>query len=166
MFRKSKYLPLFIMALALLLLPVESGAEQSSENNIVLGPAVAQIFDNENVLYSMVEFRHYFRNSSTGMLTSLEVANDICYFALGIFRDRKLISNLYSGFSISPGVISKKGEEELGYILEFRSSIELFYQGENSHRLGLSINHYSNSGLGKTNPGTESIRLMLSFPVY
>jgi hypothetical protein len=165
MYRKSKYLPVFIIALALLFHPVESEARQSAENNIVLGPAVAQIFDNDNVLYIVAEFRHYFNDNGGGVLTSLEIFNDTYYVAVGLFRERRLFDELYCAFGLSPGLVSGEGEKKLGCVVEFRSSIEIFYRFANNHRLGLSVNHYSNSGLGKINPGTESLRLMLSVPI-
>lgn len=48
---------------------------------------------------------------------------------------------------------------DLGHTIEFKSGLEIFYQFNNHHRLGLSANHYSNSRLSKRNPGTESVTM-------
>ena len=54
---------------------------------------------------------------------------------------------------------------DLGHAVEFRSQLEFAYRFDNRSRLGLAISHYSNAGLGSTNPGTETITLYYSLPL-
>jgi len=54
---------------------------------------------------------------------------------------------------------------DLDYALEFRSQVELAYRFDDRSRIGMSVSHYSNASLGKTNPGTESALLYYSMPV-
>lgn len=54
---------------------------------------------------------------------------------------------------------------DLDYALEFRSQMEFAYRFDDRSRIGLAVSHYSNAGLGKTNPGTESAILYYSHPV-
>ncbi|PHS76724.1 MAG: deacylase [Rhodospirillaceae bacterium] len=54
---------------------------------------------------------------------------------------------------------------DLDYALEFRSQVELAYRFDDRSRMGMSVSHYSNASLGKTNPGTESALLYYSMPV-
>lgn len=54
---------------------------------------------------------------------------------------------------------------DLDYPLEFRSQIEFAYRFDDRSRLGLAVSHYSNAGLGTTNPGTESAQITYSIPV-
>lgn len=54
---------------------------------------------------------------------------------------------------------------DLDYPLEFRSQLEAAYRFDDRSRLGISVSHYSNASLGKTNPGTESALLYYSIPV-
>ena len=63
------------------------------------------------------------------------------------------------GLLISTGVgFFDDGELlDLGHTIEFKSGFEVFYELTNLHRIGLAVNHYSNSRLSKRNPGTESI---------
>jgi len=65
-------------------------------------------------------------------------------------------------FSINSGVgFYDHGEYiDLGHTIEFRSGIEFNYAISNKQKIGLTLNHYSNSRLAKRNPGTESIALL------
>ena len=54
---------------------------------------------------------------------------------------------------------------DLDYPLEFRSQLEVAYRFDDRSRLGLAVSHYSNAGLGDTNPGTESAMLYYSIPI-
>jgi len=53
---------------------------------------------------------------------------------------------------------------DLDYPLEFRSQIEFAYRFDDWSRLGLAVSHYSNAGLGDTNPGTEALTVYYSVP--
>lgn len=54
---------------------------------------------------------------------------------------------------------------DLDYALEFRSQLEFAYRFDDRSRLGLAVSHYSNAGLGTTNPGTESALLYYAHPI-
>ena len=55
--------------------------------------------------------------------------------------------------------------KDLGGTIEFRSGIELAYQFQNTHRLGVALNHLSNAGIYSHNPGEENIIVTYSVPV-
>ncbi|MGV6858221.1 MAG: acyloxyacyl hydrolase [bacterium] len=60
----------------------------------------------------------------------------------------------------------RKGEElDLGYILEFRSGIELAYRFHGNFRTGIALYHLSNGGISDQNPGTEVLVLSLCLPL-
>jgi hypothetical protein len=73
-----------------------------------------------------------------------------------------------SGFiltpSFAPGLYTKGTGKDLGHAVEFRSQIEISYQFANQSRLGIALSHMSNAGLGKSNPGEESLVLTYSVP--
>jgi hypothetical protein len=52
----------------------------------------------------------------------------------------------------------------LGSPVEFKTGAEFAYRFDNLARLGLAFDHISNAGLTKTNPGTEQLLVMLSWP--
>ena len=166
MFDRLKYfLAMTVMIIIALSMPVIPN-DIPPVNYLTFGPAVAQIFDSKKVVYGLIEWRRYFDRRTGGLLLCLETGKDDYYLALGVFKDVNLIERFNGSFSLSSGIMPEHGEEKLGHVLEFRTSLELYYQSPDNHRLGVSLNHYSNSGLGNINPGTESLKLMLSFPVY
>lgn len=66
--------------------------------------------------------------------------------------------------SFAPSVWVRGGSKDLGYPIEFRSSIALAYRFDDRSRLGLDLYHLSNAGLDKHNPGTEVLQLVYSLP--
>ncbi len=54
---------------------------------------------------------------------------------------------------------------DLGHTVEFRSQLEIAYRFDDRSRLGVAVSHYSNAGLGDTNPGTESAMVYYSIPM-
>lgn len=68
--------------------------------------------------------------------------------------------------SFAPGIYFKNGGKELGYPLEFRSSIAFAGQFKNRHRAGVQFYHISNASLGFKNPGEESLVLFYSIPIW
>lgn len=65
--------------------------------------------------------------------------------------------------SFGGGVYKHGKGTELGYVMEFRSDIEVSYQLINHSYIGIGIYHFSNGSLSKTNPGLESLLLSYSF---
>ena len=98
---------------------------------------------------------------------------------LGIMANAKKSTYLYGGiyfdlfptdyFVIAPGFsagwYSVGHGKNLGYPLEFRSSIEAGWQFNDQGRLGILFYHISNAGLGRHNPGEESIVLFYDIPI-
>jgi lipid A 3-O-deacylase len=98
---------------------------------------------------------------------------------LGLMANMKMSTYLYGGinfdlfltkhFVIVPGFSAgwyNKGDgKNLGYPIEFRTSVEISLQMEDQSRLGLRFYHLSNAGLGSKNPGSESIVFLYDIPV-
>jgi len=55
--------------------------------------------------------------------------------------------------------------KDLGSTIEFKTGGEFAYRFDDHSRLGLQFDHISNAGIGKRNPGTESLVLFWSFPI-
>jgi lipid A 3-O-deacylase len=53
---------------------------------------------------------------------------------------------------------------QLGSWWEFRSGAELDYRFANAQRLGIAVQHMSNAGLTRKNPGEESVTLIYTVP--
>ncbi len=67
--------------------------------------------------------------------------------------------------SFAPGLYHNGEGKDLGYPIEFRSSIELAYRFDNRSRLGLSLYHLSNASLSNDNQGTEILSLSYAIPL-
>ena len=66
--------------------------------------------------------------------------------------------------SLAIGYYDKGDGLDLGYEVEFRSSIELSYRFDDRSRFGLSFYHLSNASIGDINPGTEVLSVVYSIP--
>lgn len=96
-------------------------------------------------------------------------------FGFGEKRAYYLFADLRRDFYLSPdwiitpsfgaGFFDGRGALNLGYDLEFRSALALFYHFNSRQRLGLSFSHLSNASLSDYNPGTETLSLVFSQPL-
>jgi hypothetical protein len=66
--------------------------------------------------------------------------------------------------SFAPGLYAKGRGKELGRTVEFRSALEVGWRFGNGARLGIELYHLSNASFSRTNPGEESLVLVLSLP--
>jgi len=66
--------------------------------------------------------------------------------------------------AFAPGLYHDGDGKDLGHAVEFRSALELAYRFDNRSRLGVSVYHLSNAGLGDDNPGTEVANIHYSIP--
>ena len=79
--------------------------------------------------------------------------------------------DLYLGkhFVVTPngavGGFYRGSGKDLGSTIEFKTGAEFAYRFDDHSRLGLQFDHISNAGIGKRNPGTESLVLFWSFPI-
>lgn len=83
----------------------------------------------------------------------------------GVLIDWHATENFVITPSFAPGLYMKGQSKDLGYLLQFRSQIEFAWRFDGGTRLGVSLNHISNAGLGTQNPGSESVVLSLTMPV-
>ncbi len=72
---------------------------------------------------------------------------------------------LYAELHSMPGLYADNGGFDLGGPIEFRSGIELGYEGRNGWRYALSYDHRSNAGLYDKNPGIETVQFRVSRPL-
>ena len=56
--------------------------------------------------------------------------------------------------------------KDLGSAIEFRTGLEVAYRFDDYSRLGLAFHHISNASIDENNPGTESLVLTYSIPLY
>ncbi|HEX5320816.1 MAG TPA: acyloxyacyl hydrolase [Stellaceae bacterium] len=62
------------------------------------------------------------------------------------------------------GVFERGSGIKLGSWWEFRTGAELDYKLPDQSRVGIALHHMSNAGLGKSNPGEESLVFVYTIP--
>ena len=93
------------------------------------------------------------------------VTNGMTFLGAGVLIDLFIGRRWVVSPSFAPTWWQGKTDDlDLGHGLEFRSRLEFAYRFDDRSRLGLSISHSSNAGLGDSNPGTESLMVNYSVP--
>lgn len=91
------------------------------------------------------------------------------YVAAGFFCELPLVSRLVLTPAFTAGWYDHDGEDghadDLGFPVEFRTSLQLDWCFHCGIRIGLGAFHISNASLGLRNPGTEALALVLSLPL-
>lgn len=86
------------------------------------------------------------------------------FIGAGIGAEFHATRNILLIPSFTPGLYFKGNGRDLGYPIEFRSSIEAAYEWTNKWRLGGQFYHISNASLGHHNPGANAIVLFVAIP--
>ena len=91
--------------------------------------------------------------------------SDGAFYGFGGFgMDINFSPNLVLTPNAAVGYFAKGGGTNLGSAIEFRTGAELAYRFADYSRLGIAVTHTSNAGIGKLNPGEQSVLLMYSMP--
>ncbi|MGE5271253.1 MAG: acyloxyacyl hydrolase [Thiohalocapsa sp.] len=116
------------------------------------------------------EFRGEYRFADTPWLVAPFVGGAVttdgagyAYFGLGF--DVNFGPSWVLTPNAAAGVFERGAGTRLGSWVEFRTGAELAYRFADLSRLGVAVNHTSNAGLTKRNPGEQSVLLMYSVPV-
>jgi hypothetical protein len=97
-----------------------------------------------------------------GVMANMKGSGYVC---LGLNFDLLFFEHLLFAPGFAAGYYWQGGGKNLGYPIEFRSSIELAWQFPSWHRLGVEFYHLSNASLSRKNPGEESLILFYDIPI-
>jgi hypothetical protein len=144
----------------------KAGGEEES-NYLSLSAAVFDVLQNSHTsIEGRVEFRLYripwIVKPLSGFMTN---GSGSWYLYAGLLFDIPISPFFYVTPSFAPGLYYMSDCKDLGWVLQFRSQIELAIKLESNLRFGLSFNHISNASLGIINPGVESLALFFQFPL-
>jgi len=149
----------------LLLVPASLRAEPAEASMVI---ATGQYGMRKEIPHSLgidMEIRPPWRWSlvrpTIGLLTS---ANGGAYVFSGLVVQISLPAGFQLTPGFAPGVVLASGGGDLGYPIEFRSSLELSLSLGDAMRVGLVFSHISNARLGEHNPGVETLMLSFDFP--
>jgi hypothetical protein len=87
------------------------------------------------------------------------------YAHAGVYRDFDLAPHWILTPRFAAGAYRQGSKDKLGGALEFQSGVDLFYRLANRWRIGAALSHVSNAGIGDSNPGTETIALVVAIPL-
>jgi lipid A 3-O-deacylase len=142
------------------LVSVKAGAfdfHREKHRTFELGMEVLFHFDWLSAPFKFLEFRP--------MLGVMATAKGSGFLYGGIQFDLLFFDHLLIAPGFAPGYYWQGSGKNLGYPLEFRSSIELGWQFTSRHRLGVQLYHLSNASIGRRNPGEESLILFYDIPI-
>ena len=102
----------------------------------------------------------------------VELTSDSAYYIIGGIYLEDNLGELMFGqenkWKLTPsfgaGYYDDGDGKKLGNNIEFRTTLEVSYQLENSDRIGLSFGHISNANIGDKNPGVEIFSLSYQKP--
>lgn len=149
------------------LLAVSTSAAADDPDFLTLGAGYYDIYQTKHEATELrAEYRFDEKIWVFKPLIGVMGTSDSAYYGYGgilldLFFGRRLV--LTPGFAA--GYYEDGNGRDLGYGLEFRSSIEFSYRFDNRARIGLSFYHLSNANLGNFNPGTEVLSLLYSIPL-
>ena len=153
-------------AASLLLLVPASLRAETAETSVVI--ATGQYGMRKEIPHSVgieMEIRPPWRWSlvrpTIGLLTS---ANGGAYVFSGVVVEVPLPAGFQVTPGFAPGVVLASSGGDLGYPIEFRSSLEVSWSPGDAMRVGLVFSHISNARLGDHNPGVETLMLSFRFP--
>ncbi|WP_221031223.1 acyloxyacyl hydrolase [Actomonas aquatica] len=97
---------------------------------------------------------------------SLNLTDSRTWFAgAGLIYHLELSPNYRLTLGSGPFYYQHEPDRDLGLKLEFYSFAELTRELPRNQRLGLRIGHLSNAGLGRHNPGAETVSIVYSRPL-
>jgi hypothetical protein len=98
------------------------------------------------------------------VLGAAATSDGTTYLRGGVGRDFPLRGrwSTHVGFAANLYFEGDAGKR-LGSALEFRSAIDLSYQVAPDLRVGVALAHLSNGGLGRFNPGVETLALIFAW---
>ena len=87
------------------------------------------------------------------------------FLGLGIGWECNLTERITLIPSFSPGFYYKGNGRNLGFPIEFHSSVELSFRLNNKNWVGIQIYHISNAHLSRKNPGLNAVTLSFAFAI-
>lgn len=156
-------------ALILVLVNIALFATKPLPPLVMVGGGIFNVLRGEKYGLAQIEYRSglkiYQRNVVTirpliGEMVSFKAST---YTYAGLAFDVELPFGFYFTPTFSPGIYTSGWGKDLGYPLEYRSSVELAYARASGSRLGAQFYHLSNGSFSSKNPGTECFVFFYAF---
>ncbi|HKX06746.1 MAG TPA: acyloxyacyl hydrolase [Stellaceae bacterium] len=146
------------------LAPRASGAEDP--NYIAVGAGVYDVLHDFKAAQGRLEFRFADRFLFIKPMVGVLFTSKGSVMGYGGIRiDLYLGPHIVITPNAAVGGFYRGNGKNLGSTIEFKTGGEFAWRFDDHSRLGLAFDHISNAGIGKRNPGTESLILFWSFPI-
>ena len=155
-----------MLGLCLGLMLVPRAARAADPSFIAVGAGVYDVLHDFKAAQGRLEFRFADRFIFIKPMVGVLFTSKGSVMGYGGIR-----IDLYLGshFVVTPngavGAFYRGDGKELGSTIEFKTGAEFAYRFDDHSRLGLQFDHISNAGIGRRNPGTESLVLLWSVPI-
>lgn len=114
--------------------------------------------------YHTDPIREYRWGSLSGMVVTQVDADRDTYFGVGVSMLRNLSNRWFFEANLSGGYYDQgRTGTDLGGNLQFRTLIGFGYHVSENARISLALDHMSNAGIEKFNPGRETVTIRYSF---
>jgi lipid A 3-O-deacylase len=151
------------LALAVVAAP---GARADGPDLLAGAIGVYDVLHNNTAAQARLEYRFGYRLFFLEPLAGALVTSDGTFYGYGGLRADLIFAEHYVIMPVAAvGYWTRGGGKDLGNPIEFKTGAEFAYRFANDTRLGIAFDHISNAGLGRKNPGTESLLLVYSFPL-
>jgi lipid A 3-O-deacylase len=154
-----------------LLLPVSGSGAAEAVDRYKAGPLIgfsAGMFDivqgDDEAFEGRLEYRHNNDWWFKPLLNVTGTTDGTAFISAGFYSELFLTDEFYLSPSFTPGVFLRGQGKNLGHPIEFRSQIEIGWRFYTGMRASISLNHLSNAGSGRRNPGSESVVFSLLIP--
>ena len=159
----------FIAILVLFLFfPIVSFAEQDKWSFSVGQFDVNDTNDSSEIRLEYLSDKNFFGDNNKMYLKPfiglMINGDDGKYLYSGLRKDFEISTKWLFTPSFAVGYYDRDNSKDLGHNVEFRSQIEFSYNIIDESRLGINLNHISNSSIGETNPGAESATISIIRP--
>lgn len=152
-------------AVAMLVLP---GAARADEPDLLaLGAGAYNVLHRDKEAQLRLEYRFSYRllQIVQPVLGVLATDRGTLYGYGGIRIDLVIANHFVIMPEAAVGYWHRGGGKDLGAAIEFKTGGEIAYRFDDASRLGIAFDHISNAGIGKNNPGVESLLLVYSIPI-
>ena len=166
---QTRWLNILALSIAATFTGLRLGAEVSDgdPSYLVFGSGASYVLSSTKFSLASVEYRleENYYGIHPYLLGCSRTNGDNYYLGAGLLYNFVLSPRWRITISSGPGYYDhNSGAFNLGKSIEFYSNIEVSTKVWHEHRLGLSLGHISNGGLGNHNPGAETLRLVYAIP--
>lgn len=154
------------LVFGLMALPVESSETRAERPLLAAGYAVTNVLRFHRLSGATIEWRSAPVWKTLRGWASYSTDTHGAYFAgVGGYYGLPFADRWECGLSFGPGYFRADHRIDLGAKVEFRSSVELSYRLRSGRRLAVGFGHISNGSIGRVNPGSEFVHLLLEMPL-